>query len=429
MTAPVNVLVFPTRNEPGLETVQALSKSNKIRLFGGSSYESRFDPARHMLDRYILCPGCDEAAFEDQFKDIIRRHQIDVVFPMWDPLVAIFSSWQMPGTVFITPDAPTAQLLLSKRATYARLTGIVPVPRLFEPEDAAPPLFAKPDKDSGSRGIMHVTTDWQLQTAVKEGLLLCEYLPGREFTVDCVSDLDGSLLFANVRERSRIGRGIALATRAIAEPAIQAHIRRIAEELRIRGPWFAQFRENAAGQPVLMEINARIAGSMTLTRLCGVNIPLISVFLFTGEPVKIPRMRPVLINRCLKSFVDEAPFESVVWDWDDTIIRKDGKPDPDVVACLHDLHNRGVRQFLLSKNADAADLMRRHQVPDFFVEKRVAEDKVAALSELLALHQIDARACALVNDSYTETFLIQERFPDLRTLTPDALEVLGRERL
>ncbi|MCX5768902.1 MAG: ATP-grasp domain-containing protein [Candidatus Hydrogenedentes bacterium] len=429
MTPPVNVLVFPTRNEPGLETVQALAKSNKIRLFGGSSYESRFDPARHFLEHYILCPGCDEPDFEPRFKEIIRKHDIHVVFPMWDPLVAIFSRWNVPGTVFITPDAETAQLLLSKRATYERLSGIVPVPRLFDPEDAAPPLFAKPDRDSGSRNTMHVTNQLQLNSAVEQGLLLCEYLPGREFTVDCVSNMDGALLFANVRERSRIGRGIALGTEAIAEPAIQRHVRRIAAELRIRGPWFAQFRENTAGSPVLMEINARIAGSMTLTRFCGVNIPLISVFLFTGEQVKIPRMRPVLINRCLRTFADETPFESVIWDWDDTVIRKDGKPDPDVVACLYDLHNRGVRLFLLSKNAEAANLMLRHQVPDFFIEKRFAEDKVAALAELMASHKIDPRACALVNDSYAETFLVQERFPDLRTITPDAIEVLGRERL
>lgn len=33
----------------------------------------------------------------------------------------------------------------------------------------------------------------------------------------------------------------------------------------------------------------------------------------------------------------------------------------------------------------------------------------------------------MINDSYTETFAIQERYPTLRTLTPDALEVLGRE--
>lgn len=423
----MNVFVFPTRNEVGLEAVQALSHSNKIALFGGSSYESRHDPARHLLKNYVLCPGFDEPDFEAEFTAILREHKIDIVLPAWDKLVAIFSRWNVEGITFVTPRAEIAEMLLSKRATYERLESIVPVPKLYTAQNLALPLFAKPDAASGSIGGMLVEKRQQLEAATEKGLLLCEYLPGREFTVDCISDRRGRLLFCNPRVRGRIGQGIALGTEPTDDPRIHDYVARAADALRIEGPWFAQFKENEAGEPVLLEINPRIGGSSTLTRLCGVNIPLISVFLFAGHDVRIPRLQPVLLNRCMRNFVDASPLDWVIWDWDDTIMRKDGKPDPDVIACMVDLHNRGIRQLLLTKNSDATNLVVTHRIPDYFVEMVCIEDKVGVIGTLLQRHGIDISRCVMVNDSYAETFAIQERYPALRTITPDALEVLGRE--
>ena len=37
----IRVLVFPSANEPGLEILQALAKSNKIELLAGSSFQGK----------------------------------------------------------------------------------------------------------------------------------------------------------------------------------------------------------------------------------------------------------------------------------------------------------------------------------------------------------------------------------------------------
>ena len=39
-----------------------------------------------------------------------------------------------------------------------------------------------------------------------------------------------------------------------------------------------------------LEVNARVSGSMTLTRLSGVNIPLIAVFMFMDYAITVPRL-------------------------------------------------------------------------------------------------------------------------------------------
>ncbi|MCS6862928.1 MAG: ATP-grasp domain-containing protein, partial [Abditibacteriales bacterium] len=343
------VLVFPSCNEPGLEIITSLAKSNKIALFGGSSYNLDYDPSRLILKNHLLCPDYYDRHFKRDFQKVIDDYQIDIVFPSMDVLVAEFSRWRLPNTTFIVTNTEAATLFLSKSKTYERLKNVVPVPRLYDADHVEFPAYAKPDCGSGSREAMMINTDEELHLARKRGLLISEFLPGDEFTVDCLNDLNGRLLFSNVRVRGHIGRGIALGTRDVFYPEISDNVRRIAQEVRIEGPWFAQFKISRDGQPKLMEVNARVAGSMSLTRLCGVNIPLMSVFLFKGYEVRVPQARTgVLLNRCLRNLGEVNDFKWVIWDWDDTILRKDGKPDPDVIACLYDYNNRGIKQILIS---------------------------------------------------------------------------------
>ena len=434
---PTRVLVFPARNEPGLEIIQSLSKSNKLAVFGGSSYGVDGDPGRHVLSNFLLCPGYDEAGFEATFKSLLVEHRIDVLFPAWDRVVLEFSRWRLPNTVVVGPRQEVAELVISKSLTYERLGDIIAVPRLYSPQEARAAvaggvaLFAKPDRESGSRGIMDVRTAAQLEMAIEQNLLLSEYLPGAEYTVDCLGALSGDLMLANVRERARILRGTAVCTRTAAAPVIREYVRRIADTLRIEGPWFAQFKENAAGEPVLTEINSRVAGSMAQTRLAGANIPLMSVFLFCGEAVRVPVLHEdVLVNRALRNFAEtDTALDAVIWDWDDTLIRKDGKPDPDAVACLYDLRNRGVRQFLMTRNPDVEAAIARCLIPPVFESIRVTEDKVDALADLASEQRLDLARCIMVNDSYAERFAVEAAYPLLRVIGPDALELLGRETI
>lgn len=426
---PWRVLVFPSVNEPGLEAAAALGKSNKVILYGGSSYETRWDPSRTLLARHLVGPALEDPDFRSRFEALLAEHAIDLVLPTVDAVVAELASWPPARTRWVVPPVASARLLLSKRATYERLRGVVPVPEVYEPGTAArPPAFAKPDVGSGSRGGRLVTTAAELHAAQEAGLLLSEHLPGEEVTVDCFSDAEGRLRYAGPRVRGHVGRGISLGTAALDRPDLEEHAARIAEAIPLAGPWFAQFKEASDGTPTLLEVNARVAGSMTLSRLSGVNIPLLAAFSFMGWDVEVPEpVAGLTLNRALRNVGEMAPFEWTVWDLDDTLIRKDGKPDPDALACLYDLHNRGVRQLLLTRNADHAAILERGLVPAVFVEMRATQDKAAELDDLLRAHAIDPARCVLVNDSVRENLAIGRRHPALRVLMPDALAALGAE--
>lgn len=423
------VLVFPSCNEPGLEIVHALAKSNKVQLFGGSSYNLDFDPSRAILQNHSRWPALHSSGFAEEFKGLLAQNEIDTVFPATDDLVAEFSRWRVAGVTFISPNAEAAQLVKSKLQVHRRLEGLVPVPQLFAGRDAVFPAYAKPDCGAGSRGH-RIIRNWQeMDAALQENLLVMEYLPGEEYTVDCINDLHGKLLFCGPRLRGQINRGIAVGTRTQAHAQIQDYIQIIAANLRIEGPWFAQFKTSASGHPTLMEINARVGGSMTATRLAGVNIPLMALFLYKGYDIRVPHYETDLVlNRCLTNYVQTDNLKCVLWDLDDTLIRKDGKPDPQAIASLYDCRNRGIKQLLITKNPDVLGVLTHHGIPAFFDEVLFVDDKLANIPAMLERHCVAAQSCIAVNDSNSEKIALEQLVPGLRVITPDALEILGREK-
>ncbi|MEB3195565.1 MAG: ATP-grasp domain-containing protein [Candidatus Sericytochromatia bacterium] len=424
------VLVFPACNEPGLEIIHSLIKSNKVEVVGGSSQDHQYDPARAILRDYHDISSLQSPGFAADFRAFLTRQAIDLVFPTTDALVAEFSSWTSPTTRFVTPGEHCARILLSKSETYRHLEGVVPVPEVYPSAPDGRPAFAKPDIGSGSRGgrILQSVDDYY--NARGEGLLVTEYLPGEECTVDCVSDLAGRLLVANPRVRGKVGRGIALGAKSFVSAQIQEWLSAASSKLHLRGPWFAQFKRDREGNYKLLEINARVAGSMGLTRYSGVNIPLMCVFMFLGYNVQVPQLQSgVLVNRSLASWVEMHPYDAVIWDLDDTLLRKDGKPDPIAVAHLIDGHNRGIRQFLLSKNRDVDGVLRRFCIPRLFSDVRQSENKFETLRQMIADHHLELSKLVLVNDSYSELFQFQAAFPEIRIVTPADIDCLGWETL
>ena len=160
-------------------------------------------------------------------------------------MVAEFAGWGDPVARLVTSLPEWATLVLSKRQTYERLEGHVAVPRIFDAE-APLPCYAKPDIGSGSRGGFLVETAQDLDLARRRSLLVHELLPGPEYTVDCLSGFDGALMFANVRVRGQVARGISVGTTGLRHADIEDSVRRIAARIPLRGPWFARSRSTPA---------------------------------------------------------------------------------------------------------------------------------------------------------------------------------------
>lgn len=69
----------------------------------------------------------------------------------------------------------------------------------------------------GAKGAKRVDNKDELMLAVKKdtSLMICEYLPGEEFTVDCFTDRRGRILYLNLRTRVRIKSGISVRSKNV----------------------------------------------------------------------------------------------------------------------------------------------------------------------------------------------------------------------
>lgn len=425
------VLVFPSSNEPGLEVVHALWKSVRFEVVGGSSVALASDPSRALLRAHLECPHLNDADFDERFRALLVANQIDVVFPTVDAIIERLAQWTDPPCALIVPNAVSAALCADKRALYDALDGEPTLPRCYGPSDAvALPAWAKPARGGGGRGAYRVESAAQLEQARAAGLIVQELLTGDEYTVDCIGDAQGTLLAYHARERSKVGRGIALASQTVQDPEIDAAVERIAARLGVSGPFFVQFKRRSDGSLALLEVNARIGGSTTLTRIAGLNTPQLAVHIALGDTVQAPRTNgPVRMVRHLQTHAPLECVDGILWDLDDTLVRKDGKADPDTVARLYDAHNQGLRQWLMTLNKDPRALLAALQIPDFFEAILQTTDKVAELRTFAERFDVALERIVMVNDSNREKLAIQAAFPQVRILTPDAVAALPREEL
>lgn len=375
----LNILVFPCGSEIGLEIHAALRYAKDIRLHGVSSVS---DHGEFAYARYRQIDAqAGSAGLVDQLNALIDEWAIDLVVPAHDSVIPVLAAagprLRAPAMV---PDADTARVCRDKHLTYARLRhlGIVPADIAFPAP--AYPVFAKPAIGQGSQGAERVDDVGRHRQLLDSGIdyVVSEYLPGEEYTVDCISDAAGALLHAAPRRRTRVKSGISVRTEPVPlDAGLQAMATAIAAELRLRGAWFFQARRDAGGGPKLLEVAPRIAGSMGLSRARGINYPLLGIYAHLGKPFAVlAQDYPLVMDRALGNrYRAGLAYSRAYVDLDDTLL-VDGAPNPLLMGLLYQWNARGVEVVLLTRHAGRPleTLARHHVSPGLFARIVHLED-------------------------------------------------------
>lgn len=129
-----------------------------------------------------------------------------------------------------------------------------------------------------------------LATANDVELLVTEFLPGVEYSVDCYRGSSGEV--AVVRERTAVRSGIAFDTVVVDRPDIGDMALRGASALGLTGVFGFQFKESRDGSALLLECNPRVQGTMVTSALAGVNVIWLAVNDALGRaPLAVPAPR------------------------------------------------------------------------------------------------------------------------------------------
>ncbi len=115
-------------------------------------------------------------------------------------------------------------------------------------------------------------------------LLVCEYLPGTEYSVDVLAE-HGKVLYAITRSRDKMVNGISVKGTFIRRDDILNMVHKLVDSLGLHGPLGLQFRENERGEMTILEINPRLQGTVSSCLGAGINVPLDALRLALDEPV------------------------------------------------------------------------------------------------------------------------------------------------
>jgi hypothetical protein len=368
-----NVLVLPAGTEIGLEIFNALKDCKEVQLFAGGQRISNH--AEFIYSEYHEIPSVHDARCIPALERFVRDFDIDYIFPAHDDvLVELSKAREKISAEVIGPSVRVCELTRSKSKTYEYLRNVVSVPTVYETKAEVPsyPVLVKPDRGQGSFGIVRADTEEQLDLALENTVdpVICEYLPGEEYTVDCFSDRQAGLLFAGPRIRNRTRNGIAVNTETVVLDDAASFAKSIGDKLGMYGAWFFQLKRASSGTLKLLEVAPRIAGSMASHRVSGINFALLAIFEAERIPLSIQANEgKVVLDRALKNrYRHTISYSNVYVDLDDTLI-SDGMVNLELVKLIFKSINEQKTVVLVTKHeADLEETLRVHRIAGLFDE-------------------------------------------------------------
>ena len=425
LSQPWNVLVFPGGTENGLEIYRSLCYAKEVILFSASN--SVENHAEYVYRNHQVIPDIYQADCLEQLNRVIHDSQIDYIFPANSLIIDfLIEHREEVRCEILLPASSTVKLVRSKRNSYKILKNIVRTPQVFNKQDevSSYPIFLKPDQFYGSQGTRMINGPSEISADdfSRKDLILSEYLPGREFTIDCFSN-DGKVLYSMARERGRVRMGTTMHT-SPAPSAVQTATAMMAsiisDKLNIHGLWFYQVKEDSNRNLCLLEVETRVAGTMALSRAMGVNLPLANLYLHAGCEVNLHKQRYELtLDRCLATnYKTNISYQSVYIDLDDTIVVK-GRLNLDAVKFLYQCFENHIPVILLSKS--------QHPEPDAYLRKLKIDQLFNKVYWLLENQSkadfIEDVHSIFIDDSFSQRAIVEAQH-GIPTFEPGMIDVL-----
>ena len=116
-------------------------------------------------------------------------------------------------------------------------------------------------------------------------MLISEYLPGEEYTVDMFRNQQGSVCIPRIRQAIR--SGISFHTRIDLRADIVDYCERLAQSLDLRYCFGFQFKLDPQGIPKILEANPRVQGTMVFSLFAGFNVIYAALKEAMGEEVSL----------------------------------------------------------------------------------------------------------------------------------------------
>jgi carbamoyl-phosphate synthase large subunit len=272
----------------------------------------------------FIVPKVKDSKYLDAILDICKNEKITTIIPQYTDELSLMSEnvnrFNSLGIkVLVTEDTEKLKIANSKGKLY----------RYFRQKDYTPkyilasdidsvknaaytlgypnvPVCIKPVQGEGGKGFRIITDEKidifnepfnspklslesyleliRIQDRIPE-LLVTEYLPGKEYSVDCVCK-NGTTYICIPRQRIETSMGVSSVSLIEKNEELIAYSKEIISSLNLSYNINIQFKYSNEGKPKLIEINPRVSGSLVANYGAGINILEAALRLAYDMPVE-----------------------------------------------------------------------------------------------------------------------------------------------
>jgi carbamoyl-phosphate synthase large subunit len=276
-------------------------------------------------DRRLIIPRGDTPELVPALHRACRERRIEALLPTVDtelaPVAEARNGFEAIGVALPISPFKCLRICRDKQLLMDAVKGRVPIPDNEPLTDAVAarvdsfPRFAKPREGAGSRGAIRIDNRADLDKQPKDGsVMLQEYLPGEEYSVDVYVRRDGRVIAAVPRARMKIDSGIAVASRTVDVPDVIEAAVRTAEIIGVRGVANVQFKRAADGMFKLLEVNPRFPGTLPLTGAAGVDMPKLMADELAGKTLPdglLPFRELMVVRYWTEHYLDPREWEAL----------------------------------------------------------------------------------------------------------------------
>ncbi len=308
-----SIVLVPGASAPAaINTIKSLKMVNyPVKII--SSDTNPISAGFYLSDAHEVLPEVENQSYTTRLFEIISKHNIGILMPSSGYDIYNFSrnkgNLLDRGAVAVVSDEDTMEKCRDKMETFTFLSQKFASPyTTVDPNKIIEfPLIAKPRFGKGSKGVVKIDNDDDLKyvQSKNDNLIFQEYLPGTEYTIDVLSDLEGEPIIAVPRIRLQTKAGISTIGKIVRDDSISETCKSIAKYLKIIGPCCIQMKETKDGILKVVEVNPRLGGGTIFTALAGANFPSMILDMVKGKKVEPPVISEITVVRYFEEIVVE----------------------------------------------------------------------------------------------------------------------------
>jgi carbamoyl-phosphate synthase large subunit len=318
-------------------TIYALRNGADKHCFCITGVDVRHDAVgRFLVDHFYTVPPPEGPSYIEALTSICRKESVEIVVPQTtrevNVLCCYIDYFSRLGVRLMVSSWPAIEIANNKWRLLQEFEKLgLPVPRYslarseqeligFAAELGYPqqPIVVKPPFSNGMRGVRVLKEDaWDVQRFLSEKptgleislselvailqtgtewpeLLVMEYLPGPEYTVDVFSGTHIQIAIPRLRKAIRSG----ITFEAVMEfrEDLIGYSLRAARHIGLRYAVGFQFKLDEQETPKVLESNPRVQGTMVASLFTGANVIWLAMKELLGEP---PTEFPQPLNEAL----------------------------------------------------------------------------------------------------------------------------------